>query len=190
MTNDADPGQDIGDPVADVRGGERASAALRAATAPDHQSVDAAYGRFALGTREGYRSFLIAHARILPLAERLLRPAELVPGWTGRTSALLSDLDDLGAPPPAELAFEPQPGEAARWGAIYVVEGSRLGGAFLAKSVPLELPSAYLSARHVSGGWRKFLAALDTALTGPEQIAEAATGAHAMFGAYGAAAFG
>jgi heme oxygenase len=167
---------------------EKATAALRAATAPDHQAVDAAYGGFSLGTREGYRGFLTAHARILPLAERLLDPGALVPGWAGRTDALLADLAALDAPLPDELEFEPLSGDAARWGAIYVIEGSRLGGAFLARSVPPELPCAYLGAKHGPGAWRAILEALDEAVVGPDAIVEASAGARAMFEAYGAAA--
>ncbi len=167
---------------------ETATTALRAATAPDHQAVDAAYGGFALGTREGYRGFLTAHARILPLAERLLDPGALVPGWVGRTDALLADLAALDAPVPAPLDFRPVDGEAARWGAIYVIEGSRLGGAFLARSVPPELPSAYLGARHGPGAWKALLGRLDEAVVGADAISEAAAGARAMFDAYGAAA--
>jgi heme oxygenase len=167
---------------------EKATAALRAATAPDHQAVDAAYGGFALGTRQGYAGFLTAHARILPLAERLLDPGALVPGWAGRTEALFADLAALDAPVPGELDFQPLGGDAARWGAIYVIEGSRLGGAFLSRSVPPELPCAYLGAKHGPGAWRGLLEALDGAVVGSEAFAQASAGARAMFDAYGAAA--
>ena len=47
-----------------------AVAALRAATAPDHDRVDAAYGAFDLADRTRYAVFLRAHARALP-ARRL-----------------------------------------------------------------------------------------------------------------------
>lgn len=160
-----------------------AVAHLRAATRVDHEQVDGAYGRFALGTAEGYRDFLTAHARILPLAERLIDPAALVEGWQGRTQALRDDLAALGGDEnPPELDFTLPPGEAARWGALYVIEGSRLGGAVLARSVPQGLPAAYLNARHGSGAWRDLLAKLDVAVG--ENRAEAERGAKAMFGAY------
>lgn len=159
-----------------------AVAHLRAATRVDHEQVDGAYGRFALGTAEGYRDFLTAHARILPLAERLIDPGALVAGWQGRTQALRDDLAALGGEAPPELDFALPPGEAARWGALYVIEGSRLGGAVLARSVPEGLPAAYLNARHASGAWRDLLARLDAAVG--EDRAEAERGAKAMFGAY------
>lgn len=157
---------------------------LRAATRPDHEAVDSAFGHFALRTREGYRDFLTAHARILPLAERLIQPGALVDDWHGRTEALMDDLHALGGDRPAELDFALPEGEAARWGALYVIEGSRLGGAVLAKMVPADLPAAYLGARHPQGAWRALLERLDDADTGPAWREEAERGAKAMFGAY------
>ena len=165
-----------------------AVAALRAATRADHDAVDAEFGHFALNTPEGYRAFLTAHARILPLAERLIRPGALVAGWHGRTEALLADLAALGAGAPAELSFALPEGEAARWGALYVMEGSRLGGAVLARQVGEGLPAGYLGAKHAPGAWRALLERLDAADEGPEWQAQAVAGAKALFGAYQAAA--
>jgi heme oxygenase len=167
--------------------GERPVAALRAATAADHEAVDAAFGSLALDTREGYTAFLAAHARILPRAERQLRPGALLPGWVGRTGALHADLAALGAEPPKELDWQAPESPAGRWGAIYVIEGSRLGAAFLARSVPPELPSAYLNSKHAPGAWRASLARLDEALR-QGGVAEAVVGARAMFDAFEAAA--
>jgi heme oxygenase len=165
-----------------------AVAELRAATRLDHDSVDAGFGQFALDTPGGYRDFLTAHARILPLAERLIRPEALVDGWTGRTQALMADLAALGAAAPDELDFVLPDGDAARWGALYVMEGSRLGGAVLAKSVAGDSPAAYLGARHPPGAWRNLLANLDAADGGAEWREEAVAGAKALFAAYLAAA--
>ncbi len=163
---------------------ESAIARLRSVTRADHDKVDAAYGRFALDTPEGYRGFLTAHARILPLAERLIDPAALLDDWHGRTAALLSDLQAMGGEVPTDLAFTLPEGEGARWGALYVIEGSRLGGAVLARSIPEGLPAAYLGARHPSGAWRKLLEMLDVAVAGAEAREAAERGAKAMFGAY------
>jgi heme oxygenase (biliverdin-IX-beta and delta-forming) len=167
---------------------DTAIAELRAATSADHDAVDAGFGDFALGTREGYRDFLTAHARILPLAERLIRPEALLDDWAGRTAALLADLAALGRAAPDELDFALPEGEAARWGALYVMEGSRLGGAVLAKQVADDLPAAYLGARHGPGGWRALLAKLDEADAGPAWREQAVAGAKALFAAYLAAA--
>lgn len=174
---------------AGTKAGGRASLALREETRREHEAVDAAFGAFRLGERDGYARFLKAHARILPHAERVIDPAGLLPGWQGRSGALARDLAMLGvtaAPRPVELVL-PQ-GAAARWGALYVLEGSRLGGVVLSRAVPADLPAAYLGARHGPGGWRRILEALDHADEGADWRRDAAAGAKATFRAYLAAA--
>jgi heme oxygenase len=167
-----------------------ASAMLRAATAADHQAVDDAFARFGFATAGDYRAFLTAHARILPAVERAVRPGELVSDWTARSPALLDDLAALGGAAPDERDFGLPAGEAARWGALYVLEGSRLGGAFLEKRVAPGFPRAYLGARHAQGGWRRILDSLDNADTGPSWRNQALAGAKATFGAFLEAAQG
>ena len=165
-------------------GGDTASAFLRAQTRTDHEAVDGAFGSFGLDTPIGYGAFLTAHARVLAVAERALDPGALVPGWEGRTTALASDLAELSITWPAEIDLVLPTSEAARWGAIYVLEGSRLGGIYLARAVPEALPKAYLSAKHVSGGWKQLLDTLDRSDTGPAWRADALAGAKALFAAY------
>ena len=72
------------------------------------------------------------------------------------------DLADLGEdmPPRLQLGYLD---EAGSWGALYVVEGSRLGGVMLARSVGTDLPSRYLAAAHAPGQWRAIREAIDTA---------------------------
>ncbi len=162
---------------------------LRQATAADHEMVDAHYGGFALDRPAGYRSFLTAHARALPAVERALVEASDLPPWRSRTALLAADLHALDAPMPAPLPF--QPGAAAeRWGALYVIEGSRLGGQLLARSVPAGLPSAYLAAHHLPGEWRRLLTTLDTHAAGQGQAWQdaALAGARACFALYARAA--
>ncbi|MBB6125200.1 biliverdin-producing heme oxygenase [Sphingobium subterraneum] len=161
---------------------------LRAVTRVDHDAVDAAFLRFSLQTRDGYRAFLTAHARVLPVAERRLDPAFLTGDWHGRSEALRADLADLGCAMPTEDALLLPTGEAARWGALYVLEGSRLGGAVLEKQVLTGLPTRFLGATHPHGAWRRFLDMLNAADTGPAWRAQAAEGAKALFGAYAVAA--
>jgi heme oxygenase len=168
-----------------------AVAALRAATAPDHDRVDAAYGAFDLADRTRYAVFLRAHARALPAAEAALAARPGLPDFRRRAPLLADDLAALGEPAPAPLRFALPEGEAAGWGALYVVEGSRLGGIMLARSVPADLPAAYLGARHRSGEWRTLLAALDQAAAraGTDRwIDEAIAGARATFDLYRRAA--
>jgi heme oxygenase len=161
---------------------------LRSATRSDHEAVDGAFGRFAIGKPGGYRDFLIAHARILPLAERMIDPASLIADWQGRTGRLLADLAAVGGATPAELEVALPRDDAGRWGALYVLEGSRLGGAVIARGLPAQFPASFLEARHPSGAWRAILDAIDGADRGPEWREAAVQGAKLMFGAYRRAA--
>lgn len=143
-------------------------ARLRALTGPCHQSVDDAFARFDLGTRDSYLAFLTAHARALPAVEAVLAGRPDVPPFRPRAGLLRDDLAQLGAVPPAPLPFDAPADEAEAFGTLYVIEGSRLGGGMLARQVPPDLPRAYLSAIHLSGEWRRFCSALDeAALAGP-----------------------
>ena len=165
--------------------------ALRVATASDHDAVDATFGSFALDDPERYGRFLLAHGRALPAVEAALeeRADDGLPTWRPRTSALAGDLAGLGMAMPAPLDFSAI-GEASRWGALYVIEGSRLGGQILARLVPAGLPMAYLSARHQPGEWRRLLAALDErgADRGAAWRDTALAGARATFALYARAA--
>ena len=136
-------------------------ARLRAATAPSHDIVDAAFGHHDLTKAEDYSRFLIAHALALPAAERQFAAMDRLPPWRSRTPLLLADLQDLGHALPTPLAFALPDRASAAWGALYVTEGSRLGGIMLARSVGAGLPTRYLGAKHESGEWRGLLAAID-----------------------------
>lgn len=161
------------------------SAWLRAETRRDHLRVDEAYGRFDLGDRESYGAFLTAHARVTPGVEALLRPAELIGDWQGRTASLAEDLAALGRDMPEALHLTIPAGAGARWGALYVLEGSRLGGAVLARTLVAGSPHAFLGAIHAPGQWRGLLARLDRLAL---DRAEVAAGARATFSAFVSAA--
>jgi heme oxygenase len=162
---------------------------LRAATAGDHDSVDAAFGEADLGDREAYGRFLTAHALALPAVERALQSLSSLPPLRPRAAQIESDLRALGRDIPEPLPFPAAATPAVAFGMAYVIEGSRLGGGMLAKRVGADLPTAYLSATHLSGEWRGFLAALDQAADGDENwIAEATAAARATFGLYRQAA--
>lgn len=162
---------------------------LRLATAADHQAVDDRYGGFRLDDAADYRAFLQAHARALPAVEAVLRGDPDLPAWRPRTGLLAGDLSAIGGAMPRSLRFD-APTSAARWGALYVIEGSRLGGQLLARNVPAGLPSTYLSARHLPGEWRTLLATIEAqAAAESDTWREAAVhGARACFALYGAAA--
>ncbi|WP_245708560.1 hypothetical protein [Sphingomonas palmae] len=99
------------------------------------------------------------------------------------------DLADLGERMPAPLPFACTD-EAGLWGALYVVEGSRLGGVMLARLVGSDLPHRYLAAAHGPGQWRAIREAIDAA--GRDASAEwydaLLSGAAATFDLYAQAA--
>lgn len=168
-------------------------ATLRAATAADHERVDALFGAMRLDDRDDYRRMLTAHARVVPAIEAALAHGEVagdLPAWTPRAPLLAADLAALGAVMPAPLAFALPEGERqpAAWGALYVVEGSRLGGQLLARRVGAGMPHAYLAARHAPGGWRALLAALDARADAapPAWGAAVIAGARATFNLFAA----
>ena len=162
-------------------------ARLRAVSAPDHDRVDALFGGYRLDEPESYARFLLAHARALPAAEAALAAAPELPPWRTRRDLLATDLAALGRPVPAPLAFAAE--GAAAWGLLYVTEGSRLGGAMLARSVPPHLPSAYLAARHARGEWKRTLEEIETRAAAEDEAwrDEALAGARAGFQLYEAA---
>lgn len=167
-----------------------ARTALRSATTAKHDAVDEAFSRFDLADAHSYGLFLTAHARALPGVESALSAFTGLPPFAPRTGFLRADLAALGLTMPAALPFASAGSEAAAFGVLYVVEGSRLGGAVLAKRVPNALPRAYLSATHLPGGWRAFGEALDHAeqAGAPDWIEQAIHAAEATFDLYAKAA--
>lgn len=165
-----------------------ARAALRAATAAKHAAVDAIFSRFDLTDSRSYVRFLVAHARVLPAIELRLAGFEELPPFAPRTEALRADLAALGLAMPEPLDFPPPQSRAAALGALYVIEGSRLGGVMLARLVSPDLPRAYLSAGHAAGAWRAFSERLDDECGGIERLRQAIAGAEAAFDLYARAA--
>ncbi len=159
-------------------------ARLRAATASDHDAVDAGFGRYDLTDAADYRAFLIAHAKALPAVEAWLATIPGLATVRSRETALAEDLAALGEDMPAQMAFDVAPSAAAGWGAMYVVEGSRLGGIMLARSVPEGMPSAYLGSKHLSGEWRALLTAIDGEPADEAWVEQAIVGAKAAFDLY------
>lgn len=156
---------------------------LRLNTRDHHAAVDQAFGSFGLDTETGYTRFLQAHSRILPVAERTLDPTQLLDCWQPRAALLLDDLADMGVSQLPDIAFSVPDDAAFRWGAVYVLEGSRLGGAVLKRRIPAGLPSRFLSAAPAAP-WQATLKALDRADEGSVWRGKALCGAQAMFAAY------
>lgn len=162
----------------------RVRQALRDATMANHQRVDEIYSDFSLGSPAEYAAFLKAHARALMPLEKLAQPD------SPRLPQLVEDLAVLGEALPEPLAAEAGVSEAFRWGALYALEGSRLGGAMLERQVAPGLPRAYLKAGHRNGSWIAFQQALDAAADGggQEWIDSAVQGAEAAFALFAAGA--
>lgn len=169
-----------------------ARAALRLATRPEHDRVDAAFSRYDLSSREGYRDFLLRQAEAHLPVERALDAAgatEAIADWPlrRRAEAIRADLAELGCGAIAEQPFTGFATPAEMLGGIYVLEGSRLGGAMLLNQISDGFPMRFL-AKGSSGGWRALLAVLEAKLTSPEEIGEAVKGARAVFACFEAAA--
>jgi heme oxygenase len=166
--------------------------ALRAATAGHHERVDAIFGTFDLARLEDYGRFLLAQASaFLPLEAELDRQnvAAVVADWPLRRRAahLRSDLSDLGLEIPTEMRVAALADTGAQLGTIYVLEGSRLGGAFLKRSLPADRPQSFLGASRVPGAWPKLLEILDENLYGSVRIGLACDAAQAAFALFEAA---
>lgn len=164
----------------------KARFALKAATAREHERVDRLFSRLDLAQEADYRLFLTAQASAHLPVEAALDAAgaqRLVEDWPARRRShlLLADLGDLElqAPPPVDA---PEfAGDAAMLGAIYVLEGSRLGGAMLKRSLPDIAPKRFLDAPLPPGSWRKLLETLDHFLYETPAIESASETARQVF---------
>lgn len=139
--------------------------ALRHATADCHRRVDEIYSAAALDDPRSYGNFLRAQAAALLPAEQALDRAgisKIVDDWAARVRGklLVDDMAALGIgiPEPAgslSIVTPPQ-----MMGALYVLEGSRLGGTVLKRSVSADLPTKFLGG-FCSTSWQSLLTLLD-----------------------------
>ncbi|WP_404334645.1 biliverdin-producing heme oxygenase [Sphingomonas sp. MMS12-HWE2-04] len=162
---------------------------LREGTATAHARVDAAFAGFDLTDRADYARFLMAHAELVWPLEAALPGDRIVEDWEARKRGdlLHEDLAFLRpAPHPAEAPAE-------RWvldsdaqvaGTLYVLEGSRLGGRFIARSLPSGFPRAYLDAHQGADKWQQLLQRIDAILQEPAALNSALASAHAAFAAF------
>jgi heme oxygenase len=164
---------------------ETVRAQLRAATTEAHDRVDAVFSRFELTSRADYARFLHAQGGALIALERAL-DAGIAPhlpiGWAERrrSAALLRDLAGLGAPAPDVDTLPAIERAEDALGTIYVLEGSRLGGAVLKRSVAADLPAEFLAPGD-SGRWRALLDALERSLETEAQREAAVAAARRAF---------
>jgi heme oxygenase len=143
-----------------------------------------------------------AHAEVVWPLEDALPGERIVGDWEGRKRGALlrEDLTFLRRPGEGRdltpQATQPVAGDSGfrrddgEWndpaiaGALYVLEGSRLGGRFLARQVPREFPRAYLDANQPAENWRNLLDRCDAMLYQPAALQSALTAAHAVFAAF------
>ena len=161
---------------------------LREATAESHDRVDRLFAPLNLAEAGDYGRFLAAQAAVLLPLEQWLDDqgiAALLDDWPERRRAdlLRDDLDRLGhdAPAPEDVAIPSTP--AAMLGAAYVLEGSRLGGALLARQVGADLPRRFLAGER-NASWRGFVGQLDRRLEAPTDLADAIASARTVFAAF------
>lgn len=159
---------------------------LRAATSNDHARVDRLFSAFNLADRSRYGSFLSAQAAAFLPVEAALDMAgadRLLPDWTTRRRAALlyEDLSELVLPMPEPIPSPPLPDDPSILGAIYVLEGSRLGGSVLKRQLDGSFPARFLDAEQAPGAWRKLLVKLDEFLYEPALLDTAAKSASQVF---------
>lgn len=152
--------------------------------------MDALFSRFDLRQRHDYGRFLSAQAAaLLPAEEALdrLDAAAVVPDWPQRrrSDLIRADLAALSVTVPEPFyRVRLSPDKASILGAIYVLEGSRLGGALLKREVADDLPQRFLDARQDAGSWRKLLKSLDEFLIRPNHVEAAVVAARQMFACF------
>ncbi|GGP26072.1 biliverdin-producing heme oxygenase [Silvimonas amylolytica] len=170
---------------------------LRDATQPLHARLDQLLAAHAFDSSASYSHFLKAQAAALIPLELALEAAGIedeLPDWPvrRRREALLGDLYTLDAALPALM---PQPALApdqSRWGALYVLEGSRLGAAVLLRRLQtvadgrMQTASRYLSHGAGSSLWPDFVRQLES--LSPVQTNDVVAGAQHAFRVFIAAA--
>ncbi len=166
---------------------------LRVATRAAHDRVDALFSSLDLADPADYRRFLAAQAAAFLPVEAALDEGgaqSLFDDWPTRRRAdqLRADLDALGLAHPAPIDSPTFDTPAEMAGAAYVLEGSRLGGAVLARSLPPESPRSFLAASGRPGQWRDFLVRLEQLLGSHVQREEAVKGAGQVFDQFARAA--
>ena len=113
----------------------------------------------------------------------------IFPDWPQRRrrAALTADLDDLGIALPAATAAPLPDDPAAIAGTLYVIEGSRLGGRFLARQVGGGLPRRYLDPDQRPPSWPALLEQFERLLYDAPTFATATGAALAVFERFEAA---
>lgn len=167
---------------------------FKAASTAAHERVDhAVMAAQPFANTENYKRFLRFQYRLHTGVEALYADDALQPvlpdlADRSRLAKLEQDFADLGVSLPADVeegTTQPLP-EALGW--LYVVEGSNMGAAFLAKEAAKIGLSDDFGARHLAGHaegrglhWRRFIAGLDAIELSDDEDARAQAAAAAAF---------
>lgn len=157
-----------------------------------HLRAEELLGDRACDTLANYGAMLRSN---LAVTEAVLRatspvlPSDLRRGIAADALRLREDLGDIGVPVIREDAHLEFHDPAAAIGAVYVLEGARLGGKVLARQAEARLGlsaesgAAYLNGEGRDSGrrWRRFLAALEERIVSSEDIARAVAAARETF---------
>lgn len=140
---------------------------------------------FDLGARDGYARFLLAQAPAFLAVEEALTQAgarNLLGDWAQRrrSADLEADIRALGFPVPSPSPSPVFDTAAAVLGAIYVLEGSRLGATVIRRAIAADLPATFLITRN-PGAWGAFVAIVDRKLSSREDVDTATVAANEVF---------
>lgn len=166
-----------------------AHAYLRVATRAAHDQVDSLLSGFDLGDRANYARFLTVQAAAFLPIEQALEEAgaeSVIADWPDRRRSLFlrDDLDALDAPFPPLVTPPLFTGSDDILGGLYVLEGSRLGGAMLSRSVGPGLPQRFLGAAQPTGGWKGLMTLLEQLLASDVQRERAGKSAIQTFNCF------
>lgn len=171
---------------------------LRDRTQAAHSRLDALWEVHRLRERAAYTRFLQATAAALvPLETRLVDRgvASLLPDWDARARAASVEADLLGLGASAVACAAPMlESEAELFGALYVLEGSRLGGAMIARAVAQSEDEAVLANRRYLGHgqagrlWQSFLERLERLAPDEADLGRICAGARETFALFEGAA--
>lgn len=169
---------------------------LRQETADLHAELDAHLSRTDFDDRRSYGAFLHSQAAPLFALEKAIAGSSIredITDWGGRSrsDAMRADLVALGLTPPSPAPVEPGLEDPDRLlGALYVLEGSRLGAAYLSRHARASRDPAVRGAlRYLTHGegrslWPSFLRDLaerEAAGLDPARLVDGARKAFAMF---------
>jgi heme oxygenase len=176
---------------------------LRKRTRPLHNEIESGIDlSLALSSRGRYRSLLEGYLGLYrPFERALAKASEAVRSladWPAHAHVPLLERDilALGATPADLQTIPDAPGlpelndSSAMLGALYVIEGSQLGGQIIFRDVQAKLQldaasgAAFFagSGDHTGAHWKRFLAGLEEQVQQPESAADAAVAMFHYFG--------